>query len=172
MFDTRAFKHFATRYAERLILNQHGRDASNRAGVYFLLNKSEIVYIGQSVDPESRVLNHWREANPSEGSYTSRQAKDFDAATVLRVGLSGRVLGQKTFTSSTPVAKSALVAAPKGPLSELDVLEGALIRHYKPKFNGMLNTVPPRIAAPSPCVEMSESEVLARLCEFLGMDLV
>lgn len=57
---------------ERILSMAVQRDKIVLSGVYFLVNKNEIIYVGQSVKTHSRLLTHWAE-------------KEFDKVFVLQV---------------------------------------------------------------------------------------
>lgn len=63
-------------------------------GVYFLVRRNKVVYVGQSINPMARV-------------YTHKGEKEFETAYMIPV-----------------------------PSSELDYIEGAIIRLMKPYYNG------------------------------------
>jgi hypothetical protein len=86
------------------------------SGVYFLCDGEELVYIGQSVNPISRIATHRHEGR-----------KEFTHAFLLPV-----------------------------PEYELNNVEGAMIRHLKPKYNGRNGT---------PRGDESDEEVLKKLLD-------
>ena len=112
-------------------------------GVYLLCRGQEILYIGQSVNVPSRIVGHlWesREKHWARGREGRVRAKRFctvDAAYFLRV-----------------------------PESELDAVEGALIRHFEPSLNGGDKRRYGRVMAPKPSVS-GDAFVLASLVRTL-----
>jgi predicted GIY-YIG superfamily endonuclease len=47
-----------------------------KSGIYFLIYKNEIVYVGQTLNEESRIFNHLKQGNKKFDSYSFIKIKD------------------------------------------------------------------------------------------------